>query len=337
MGPRRKTKPSQRTPDEAADQQRQPVLPPELQQLILDQFTLAFPFEDAIALKTVIQGVKGHLYNRDFANAFGTAQNLEAYAVRWSASRALGYADLLLPLPIRGEDRSESLVEETPTTQRILCLGGGAGAELAALAAVIARTSAVHVTAVDIADWSPILTKLQTTLTTPAPLSAYASAAARQANHAFIPPENLELQFELRDILQQPWEVALRDTVVQANLVTIMFTLNELFTASVAKTTKMLLELTECMRPGARLLVVDSPGSYSEIVLGKGAKEGGEPQTKRYPMHWLLDHTLQDVAMGSWEKIMEDESRWFRISPGLKYNIDLENMRYQVHLYVRKD
>jgi 25S rRNA (uracil2843-N3)-methyltransferase len=332
MGPRRKTKPSRKTPGEVAQDQRHPVLTSELQQFILNQFSHAFPFEDVAVLKKDIQAVKGHLYDRDFANAFGTAQNLEAYAVRWSASRALGYADLILSLTNQGENSAEL----SPETQRIVCLGGGAGAEVAAVAAVIARTSRAQVTAVDIADWSTVLSKLKTALTSPAPLSVYASAAARQANRAFVPPENLELQFELRDLLQQPWDAAFRDLVTESDLVTIMFTLNELFTASVTKTTRVLLELTELMRPGTRLLVVDSPGSYSEVVLGKASEDGLESQTKRYPMQWLLDHTLLNVAKDSWEKTLEDETRWFRISPGLKYDIDLENMRYQVHVYVRR-
>jgi len=71
--------------------------------------------------------------------------------------------------------------------------------------------------------------------------------------------------------------------------------------------------------------------SYSEVQLGQGA----DSKTKQYPMKWLLDHTLQQVAQSKWKKHVADDSRWFRLDPSLKYPIDLENMRYQIHLYQR--
>ena len=36
-----------------------------------------------------------------------------------------------------------------------------------------------------------------------------------------------------------------------------------------------------------------------------------------------------------WEKVVDEESKWFRLPPGLRYPIELENMRYQIHLYRR--
>jgi 25S rRNA (uracil2843-N3)-methyltransferase len=65
---------------------------------------------------------------------------------------------------------------------------------------------------------------------------------------------------------------------------------------------------------------------------------------KKYPMQWLLDHTLLKQANGNlnergkeeivrWEKVKEDDSRWYRLDERLRYPIELENMRMQVHLY----
>ena len=34
-----------------------------------------------------------------------------------------------------------------------------------------------------------------------------------------------------------------------------------------------------------------------------------------------------------WEKVHAQDSRWFRLPKGLRYPIELEDMRYQVHLY----
>ena len=93
--------------------------------------------------------------------------------------------------------------------------------------------------------------------------------------------------------------------------------------------------MTESLAPGAMLLVIDSPGSYSTVTLN-----GAE---KNYPMQWLLDHTLlADVSGGKakeevklWEKLQDDDSRWFRLDDRLEYPIELENMRMQLHLYRR--
>jgi 25S rRNA (uracil2843-N3)-methyltransferase len=120
------------------------------------------------------------------------------------------------------------------------------------------------------------------------------------------------------------------------HLCTMMFTLNELFSTSITRATAFLLALTESMSSGSWLLVVDSPGSYSEVKLGKG----DDSKTKEYPMKWLLDHTLLEVACdgdnSKWTKVVSDDSRWFRLNQQLlKYPIELENMRYQIHLYQR--
>jgi 25S rRNA (uracil2843-N3)-methyltransferase len=114
------------------------------------------------------------------------------------------------------------------------------------------------------------------------------------------------------------------------DLTTIMFTLNELYSTSVPKTQRFLNNLTKSMKLGSLLLVVDSPGSYSTVSIN-----GAE---KKYPMQWLLDHTLlgSDPEQALWEKTLTDESKWFRVPEGLQYPIELENMRYQIHLFRRR-
>jgi 25S rRNA (uracil2843-N3)-methyltransferase len=342
-------------------------LPIELQQLILDHFTRAFPCPNPTDLKQQIQTVKGHLYNRDFASAFSKPEYLDAYALRWSAARALGYAKLfaflshsgglssLLPdtadsnaanpagrtsLSSLSSDGADSVAANK---RQVLCIGGGAGAELVALCASTLATSAsppaaglrplLSVTLLDIADWSTVASKLEVALTTTPTLSQYASAAAKASNGPFVERQNLEVSFVHTDVLD-PWDESLRTKVSTAGLVTIMFTLNELFSASRAKATAMLLSLSDLMRIGSELLVVDSPGSYSEVGVGRGS-EG-----KKYPMKFLLQHTLMEVAKGKWELVYGEESRWFRVGEngkgeGLRYALELENMRYQVWLYRR--
>ena len=312
----------------------------EVQQLILNIFREALPTPADTNLKQVIQDVKGHLFNRDFASAFGTEQYLHAYALRWSASRALAYADIIAAfdakhLWLKGH---ATMPNQTHNMSRaeILCVGGGAGAEVVALAAIanVISVSRLSVTALDVADWSSILTKLTTTVTKP-PRLLYASGQERDASQALLDPASLHLGFQKRDILECSAE-DLKLLVVDASLVTLMFTLNELFSTSVAKTTSFLLNLTDFMRPKSWLLVVDSPGSYSEITLGT------DDDARQYPMKWLLDHTLQHVAgnnangTSKWSKHEADDSRWFRINEKLTYPLKLESMRYQIHVYQRQ-
>ena len=117
-----------------------------------------------------------------------------------------------------------------------------------------------------------------------------------------------------------------------------MFTLNELFSTSMPKTTGFLLKMTEILPAGAVFLVVDSPGSYSTLKLGKGPD--GEPQERNYPMKFLLDHTLLSVAKGKWECVYTQDSRWWRRDAvRLRYEVGegagLEDMRFQMHVYRR--
>ncbi|EXJ54335.1 hypothetical protein A1O7_09674 [Cladophialophora yegresii CBS 114405] len=327
------------------------ALPVELQQMILDTFRRAFPFDhDQRDLRTTIQEVKGHLFQRDFSRAFAKPEYLDAYALRWSASRALGYTSIFLhgdlqqawsklgepdrTAPVRTDmvASSPSLSPVARSACRVLCIGGGGGAEVAACAAAARTilpslaTMSVHV--VDIADWSTCLQSLENALCTPPQLSAYASESARAANKAFISADSFDVRFSQHDILGFD-EAELALMLQDVHLCTIMFTLNELFSASIARATAFLLALTESISLGAWLLVVDSPGSYSEVKLGTGT-------VKEYPMKWLLDHTLLDVDNSKWKKAVSDDSRWFRLTQqSLKYPIELENMRYQVHLYQR--
>ena len=185
---------------------------------------------------------------------------------------------------------------------------------------------------IDNGPWQKVVQLLDRGLTTPPPLSKYASACAKAANTALLPPRCITTNFHAKDIfgLGQP---QINEIVGKAPaLITVLFTLNELYTASISKTTEFVLNLTACVQPGTLLLVVDSPGSYSDIGL----------EAKKYPMIWLLNHTLLETqksrgqeSLPEWEKVVSDESRWFRLSEDLRYPMNLENMRYQLHLYRR--
>ncbi|KAF2851322.1 hypothetical protein T440DRAFT_60983 [Plenodomus tracheiphilus IPT5] len=325
-------------------------IPLELQQLLLNIFRSTFAERFQTDINPLLQEVKGHLYKRDFATAFGNESYLEAYAARWSPSRALGYAEVFWDLKHHlRSDLEDTGNESEDKSWKVVCLGGGAGAEIVALAGVQKMLSTaqneekeskqpkIEIAAIDVADWSTVVKNLATQLETTPILSKYASAAAKAANAPLLAPGSLEVRFAKHDVLA-PESSDLSSHLKTASLVTLLFTLNELYSASLPLSQKFLLDMTAAMTPGSLLLIIDSPGSYSSVTLN-----GAE---KKYPMQWLLDHTLLKQANGNqkvrgeeeiprWEKLQEDESKWFRMDEELTYPIELENMRMQLHLYRR--
>ncbi|KAI9764177.1 MAG: hypothetical protein M1840_008659 [Geoglossum simile] len=343
----------------------------DLHQLLLNVFRNAF--SSRFPLDTsLIQQVKQHLYNREFEKAFGCRDYLEAYAVRWSSCRALGYANIFVDISEHlhcdsqradtsnmadagagnssGDlDAREGMSQSSASADGafdVVCLGGGAGAEIVGLAGFLhhlrASTTKLKVTAVDVADWSTVVHALGVNVTTAPPLSKYASEKAKAANTPLVCGDDYSVTFYQCDLLGADTD-RLGYLVHGSNLITLMFTLNELYASSVPRTTKFLLSLGSLVRSGTLLLVVDSPGSYSTIELtSSGSSGSGTAKTeKRYPMHWLLDHTLigtpskdtPDRHQPRWRKLLSDNSRWFRLPDGLLYPTELENMRYQIHLY----
>jgi 25S rRNA (uracil2843-N3)-methyltransferase len=349
----------------------------DLHQLLLNVFGNAFSSRfppDA----SLIQQIKQHLYNRDFEKAFGCEEYLEAYATRWSSCRALGYANIFVDISeylhydsqradsssvaeagagnssgdLNAQEEMSQSSARTDGTLNVVCLGGGAGAEIVGLAGFLhhLRASAtpglyptkLKVTTVDVANWSTVVRALGVNVTTAPPLSKYASEKAKAANVPLVCGDDYSVTFYQCDILDADTD-RLGSLVQESNLITLMFTLNELYTSSVPRTTKLLLSLGSLVRSGTLLLVVDSPGSYSTIELSNSgsSKDGTAKAEKRYPMHWLLDHTLVgtpskdtlDCQQPRWRKLLSDNSRWFRLPDGLLYPIELENMRYQIHLY----
>jgi len=279
-------------------------------------------------LHSLLQTVKGHLFNRDYAAAFGEHQNLQAYIVRWSPSRALCYRSVFLELC---EELKEVFdVAQREETTEIVCFGGGAGAELVAAAAAVKAllprpdpradapppqeiTGRLHMTGVDIANWGEAFEQLHGGI-----------------KESFLPGDIFSADFVRADVLAADLaELVPRGT----RLISMLFTTNELYTQSRAATTKMLLGLAGLVDKGCLLIVLESAGSYSMVKVGE----------KTFSMGMLLDHTLVGEE---WEKIVEHEARWYRlpqaqtvngqmVGAGLRYPLGLENMRYFVRVFRR--
>jgi 25S rRNA (uracil2843-N3)-methyltransferase len=351
----------------------------EQQQRLLNIFSSAFSNVLTSAdFSRLLQEIKQALFNREFAAAFGREDYLEAYAARWSPTRALCYATVFLSIKkhLGGiliskeetkddtnitKERSLSHKESTESTQddandkpegaeletfqdlkldstsprrsatlRMLSVGGCA-AEHVAFASYLQTTATDgHLTLLDSGPWTTAISLLESSTVNPPPISKYASTARQAANRPLLEKNQLSLDVVQRDVLDLDMD-SLSAQCANGRvpiILTLLFTLNELYTtAGIGKTTKFLKNLGQVLASDSLVLVVDSPGSYSEAALGK--------ERKRYPMQWLLDHTLIETETPgySWEKLQSDDSIWFRLPEGLSYPIPLENMRYQMHLY----
>ncbi|KAK4203269.1 hypothetical protein QBC40DRAFT_274943 [Triangularia verruculosa] len=315
------------------------ISPSELKhyQLILDIFQRTFNdvLRDA-NFEPQLQTLKQSLFDRDFATAFtNTPSNLPIYSARWSPPRALAYSSIFTSL-------SPHLPKLYSSTNNLPCLAiGGCSAELAAFASALTllpSSPSGHITLLDSAPWAPVLDSLSNSLTTSPPISKYASKGTVH-QPAFISLARLSYKFLEQDALATPFSQLFTSDAPQ--LVTLFFTLNELFTSSgIGKTTSFLLNLSSAIPIGSLLLVVDSPGSYSETTVGTSQK--------KYPMAWLMDKILSSVCPDvkpsetpegriKWKKLETHESIWFRLPEELDYPIALENMRYQLHLYKAVD
>ncbi|OIW28529.1 hypothetical protein CONLIGDRAFT_381283 [Coniochaeta ligniaria NRRL 30616] len=354
----KKTSQSKKKPQESGADSSEPLPPrgaqhatpwaPEQsqeQQLMLDVFRNTFKsvLSSPDEMNKTLQEIKTALFNREFDKAFGNEEFLDAYAARWSPTRALCYERVLHRASVEfnlehlypnyDPSRSETEPATEPRTLKVVSIGGGA-AELAAVAAFLRgklqQTTSAELVIVDSGPWKSVIDKLYTGLTTPPPVSPYANAAAKAAAAAadpLISADRLSVNFEQHDVLSLP-SAKLKSIIGDKPLlVTLCFTLNELFTAGgLGKTTLFLSALTAALPVGSLLLIVDSAGSYSEIGVGSS--------TKKYPMQWLMDKVLSGDRDGrSWAKLEAEESVWFRLKQDMDYPIQLENMRHQVHVH----
>lgn len=354
-------KPSRKPePDSSAAQSEQEIL-------TIFRRTFSHAFTDT--LPQTLQEVKGHLYNRDYLKAFGSEEYLQAYVVRWSPSRALAYKRIFLDTckEVRGVFDVEE--EGNSKNAQVVCIGGGAGAEVVGIAAVVKELargsgtikeeeakaleqrseqvggkkapgeadsnpgsnqeqkernesirpslSRLHVTAIDIAPWTNIISSLVSSLT-----------QSSEPRPHFVSPDIFSATFHQGDVLSASTASLITKST---SLITLLFTTNELFTQSTSNATAFISSLGDRVSSGALLMVVESAGSYSMVKVGD----------KEYPMPWLLDLILvgrqgDEDSNGVWEKVVSEDSNWYRLPKGgLRYPIELENMRYLVRVYQR--
>ncbi|KAL4725729.1 hypothetical protein ACLX1H_007881 [Fusarium chlamydosporum] len=304
------------------------------QQLILDTIRSTFPAVNEFnALIPVLREVREALEQKDYCKAFGTEEFLEAYTIRWTPSRALTIANVLVWICSEMGEAAwvqQFLNNDGQRPSKIVCIGRG-GSDLLACVALLKHFhqskideiprldtpspdsmlqdtvsitpshpntdydngAMVDVNLIDRHDWSGIVEKLQHTLTHSPPLSKYATAKAHSSNISAIPSRVLDLAINHFDVLESG-STDLRAMIgPNPALITLSFMLHELYSISISKTTAFLLRLTSTAPKGSLLLIVDSPGA--DVALADSSNKG---QEKKYPLEWLFYQALLPIKRG---------------------------------------
>ncbi|KAL2066259.1 hypothetical protein VTL71DRAFT_2330 [Oculimacula yallundae] len=370
--PRQAQLPSQSKLSRVTVAVQEQIIPLAHQQLLLNVVRAAFPLcQDYETLKPMLQGIRLALAEGDSDKAFSSQDWMEAYAVRWSSTRALSCATLLLSIveEFGEETRIQNYLDGRRTsesTTRIVCFGGGS-TEIMAFAAslrhiseeqnndntstrpavtdgpskaAVSPLSRVDLYLVDKADWAPVVSNIELGLFNPPELSKYASQSAKLNNASFIASADMSTSFLQKDILVASQEDLAAVLGPTPSLITFFFTLNDLHAISSAKTAALLLKLTLLAPRDSLLLVVDSVEPSSEAVVGV---DGVGMEKGRYRMGKWLDIVLmgQFESAGvsdksAWREIVRDENRVFRLAEGLKFPISLDHVNFQVHLFKKR-
>ncbi|CAB4254139.1 similar to Saccharomyces cerevisiae YLR063W Putative S-adenosylmethionine-dependent methyltransferase [Maudiozyma barnettii] len=281
-------------------------------------------------LQAQIQEVKSHLYDRDYIGAFDNDTKRVAYCCRWSPARALGYASLFSHF----ESITNILTCHEQEDKSVLCIGGGAGAELVSIASIFTPSrpfmskyskksedggktvsnGKLNLHLVDIAEWDHVTDRLLKQIETHWLYS-----------NEF---ESFNVNCELNDVLKMDSKAL---QLNKLDLITLLFTTNELFKEQKAGSIRFLQNLNKNCQKGCLLLIVESAGSYSHITIG----------TKKFPLQFLIDMILcgqrGQESKGDWEIVDQDDSTWYRCGTKLDYPIKLENMRVFYRLYRKKN
>ncbi|KAJ1967192.1 hypothetical protein H4R35_006782 [Dimargaris xerosporica] len=152
----------------------------------------------------------------------------------------------------------------------------------------------------DYVDWRPVLADLEST--------------ARSIWK--IPPEWLQTEFTMGDLLSIDQDLEQR--IGNADLVTAMFVMNELFTLDKQRAMKLVHTITKALRPGKHLLLVDSAGSFSHVKIGSNT---------------YMVYTIFDSLRHALRPVVSHNNVWYRYPLHLRYPLKLDNMQYYVRLY----
>ncbi|KAI7904898.1 uncharacterized protein BX663DRAFT_503954 [Cokeromyces recurvatus] len=220
--------------DKAALKERWKILGADPEQSILSMIRKAcmniFARQDFFK---ILQAIKQSFVQRDYEGIFTDPVNLEVYTAAYVPGRALCYFELFSMRP--------ALLKILMKRSHLYCIGSGSGSELTAIAAAMTRVPAerqrVKLIMQDIGDYKSILDSLESTI----------------REKWLLTPEQLECTYEQGDILD-PNNSSIDTRLAEADLITFMFVMNELFVKKAAAMT-LIQKMIQSMKKGAHLLV----------------------------------------------------------------------------------
>lgn len=297
-------------------------------------------------LGKTIQKVKGFLYDRDYEAAFGTPERLNAYVYRWSPSRSFCYAHIFQQTLGNGnnanktqgttsKNSNKSSIQSISIdasnddnnnniTNKVLSIGGGACGEIVGYGHYLKRLQeqqsnkkelptdfrqSMQIDVIDMADWSSIIKKVNESLSTSWNLTP-------------------EISFIHESILTMDSKGIVK-LIQSHNVITIFFTLNELFQQDKQQTIKLLQLISAHSKKGTIVIFIESAGSYSDIQVGK------RTFSIQMLIHYLMTSPPSDPP--SWNMLEQTDSVWYRhnlTNDDLEdFGFKLENMRYFISSY----
>jgi len=232
--------------------------------------------------------IKQHFVDREYAKVF-VPENLQYYIVQYIPTRIMLYYFIFSTITsIRNEI--------TKSGSSICCIGGGPGSELVALSYLSNKLNlSFKVDVFDVQDWKEAISPL-----------------LDEKNLIWKP--NIEEKFYICNVLTLHSDF--QNFVKNSNLITILFTINELFNDR-SKGLKFLSFLQKNMQQGAKLLILDSAGSFSHVKIGNST-------------HMI--YKLCDYVEG-FKVLHSEDSTWFRLENELKYPLKIQNQRYFIRVY----
>lgn len=341
---------------------KQPALLIERQLLTALGLTLDTALADP-NLTVKIQQIKALLYAKRFLEVFEREQWLDVYAARWVPSRVLAFREIFSEVEllerraeiaeILGRDAGSDAGGKRDGAQSVICLGGGAGSEFVALAGIVAQQMTTTTAAeaqdtpqappvepldvhlIDIGPYAPLIERF-TSSTIPRLVTA---------------PNAINATFHQTDILSPSADSLLRSLLQPESsapppIITLLFTLTELFLQSRPATIAFLHHVTSLAPRGTLFLIVDAANEEASAV--NVGKEG-----RSWSLATVMDGLLSAApttttttpdeptsgprARAAWKKLEAEDSKWFRLREGLQehYPIKLENARYWLRLYRR--
>ena len=239
-----------------------------------------------------LRTIKDLFLKRDFNNIFENPKLLPYYVVEYIPGRSLCYRDLFIKIP--------QLLEIIRDGERILCLGGGNGAELLAIGSLVGMfQNNLSMNIIDLSDYNVIPTLMQSIVC------------------KFNLQNKLNCTTTVQDLCSE--DLDLSPLIKETKLITCCFVLNEILTSSKLKFARLVTQLTKHMPRNCLLLVVDSAGSFSETQIGSNSE--------KYMLFDLLD------AIKVLKKVTSHNSVWYRYQTELTYPRKINNMRFLLRLY----